>query len=138
MLSKPYRLKKNEQIQNLRRRGRSWQSHQVVLIAQRNPTYQTRFAFSVSRRVGQAVERNRIKRLMRESIRLALPHVQHGWDILLIARRPARTATFAQIDQDVTRLLHRARLWQSTSHPDRPSVQPNDQEYRGIPKVGAP
>ena len=116
MLSQKYRLKKNSQIQELRRRGRSWHSHQVVLIARRNDRTESRFAFSVSRRIGKAVVRNRIKRLMRESVHRSLPHVQAGWDVLLIARRPARTAVFAQVDQAIIKLLHRAQLWQSTTH----------------------
>lgn len=127
MLSKQYRLRKNEQIQELRRSGRSWHNHQLVLIKHSNDRPESRFAFSVSHRIGNAVTRNRIKRLMRESIRRTLPHVQAGWDVLLIARRPARSAEFAQIDHAVTELLHRAQLWHSPMH-QLEQTRPKDTE----------
>jgi hypothetical protein len=54
---------------------------------------------------------------MRESVQSSLSHIQAGWDVLLIARRSARAAAYGEIDDSVTDLLRRSRLWQAPTHP---------------------
>lgn len=60
----------------------------------------------------QAVVRNRVRRRMREVVRLV--PVQPGWDIVLIAHREAATADFQAIRQAVVDVLRRARLLAET------------------------
>lgn len=70
----------------------------------------SRFGFSVSRRVGNAVVRNRIKRRVRESTRLRMEQIRPGWDIVFIARYPISSATYHEMDAACARLLRRANL----------------------------
>jgi ribonuclease P protein component len=46
----------------------------------------TRFGLSTGRRLGGAVERNRVRRRLREALRVMAPSFQPGWDVLIIAR----------------------------------------------------
>jgi ribonuclease P protein component len=110
MLGKRYRLTSNAQIDELRQHGRSWHNRWFVLVKRANDRQESRFAFSVSRRIGRAVVRNRLKRVMRECIRLRLASICAGWDILLIARLPAREAQFEQTDRAIADLLLQSRL----------------------------
>jgi len=70
----------------------------------------SRIGFSVSRRVGGAVQRNRVKRRLREVIRRKLPRIAPGYDLVITARPGAADARMETLEQDVAVLLARARL----------------------------
>ncbi len=109
-MDKTYRLRKNEQFQKVRSEGRSRANRWLVLCTLRNDLPYSRFGFTASRRVGSAVVRNRARRLMREAVRLRREAIAPGWDLVFIARRPLREATFHEVDRAVEQLLRRARL----------------------------
>lgn len=111
MLRNQYRLRSSRRINEVRRCGRSWHNRWLVLVKHASGGGDSRFAFSVSRRVGKAIVRNRIKRLLREAVRHRLPLICGGWDVLVIARQPARTADLEQIERAVGSLLERSGLW---------------------------
>jgi len=110
VLHKENRLTKDQQFKLVRSRGRSWALPLLVLYALPNELEVARVGISVSRRVGGAVERNRAKRVIREALRTLHPQIQQGWDLLLIARSPVSTASFAEVSSAAAQLLRRARL----------------------------
>lgn len=80
------RLRLTGDIRQVYAHGRSWTHPLVTLIARSNGLHLTRFGFTASRTVGNAVARNRARRLMRESVRRLYPRVEPGWDVMLVAR----------------------------------------------------
>lgn len=86
----------------------TWANNLVVLKALRNDLNLTRYGFSVTKKVGGAVERNRLKRLLREIMRRQL--LKPGWDVVLIVRPQAVNAQYHQLEMVITKLLSRAQL----------------------------
>jgi len=101
-------LTKRTQYTSVYDEGRSWVSGLVVMKALPNGLALSRYGFSVTRRVGKAVTRNRVKRWLREVLRL-MP-LEPGWDIVFIARPAVATASYADVEKSVADLLSQAGL----------------------------
>lgn len=105
-----YRLRRSADFDRLRKNGRRWNHPLALLVVHQTELPTSRFAFSASRRVGNAVARNRAKRLLREAVRLNLSSVSAGWDLLFVARSSTAQATFAEVEAAVLQLLKRANV----------------------------
>ena len=110
MLPKPHRLRQSADIAHVKKQGRSKHHPLLILLVQENGLEASRFGFVASKRVGNAVVRNRRRRLMREAIRLHLPTLRGGRDCLLIARQGNDLVTFSEMETAVTKLLRRASM----------------------------
>ena len=101
-------MRRGAEIRQVRRNGHRRHHPLLLLFATENDRKITRFAVSVSGRVGNAVVRNRARRRIREAIRRQLPHLRPGWDCLFVARNSLPPASFSQIEDAVHDLLTRA------------------------------
>lgn len=109
-MKRKYRLRRSSDFQRVRQVGKSNASSLMVLAFARNELDHSRFGFVVSKRIGKAVQRNKVKRRMREAVRLKMGEIKPGVDIVLIARQPVRNATFLAICRSLERLLGGANL----------------------------
>jgi ribonuclease P protein component len=68
----------------------------------------SRYAFAISKRVGIAVVRNKVRRRLRELLR-SLP-ITEGFDVVISVRPEAAVATYQDLEKELTLLLKRSRL----------------------------
>ena len=110
---KPARLKKAREFQRVRQQGRSIGAALLTLGWAPNALAVSRCGYTVGKRVGGAVMRNRVKRRLREIIRLQARAGQlaPSYDLVLIARTGAAQASYQQLAAEVVSLLRRAHLW---------------------------
>ena len=80
----------------------------LVIKALANNLDVSRIGFSVTKEMGKATVRNRIKRLLKENMRLL--DIEQGWDIVLIARHNIVTADYSTLTGHIVKLLDRAGI----------------------------
>lgn len=110
MLPRPYRLTRSADFARVRAEGRCWSNRALVLCRSANQLPHSRFGFAVSRRLGKATARNRIKRLLREAVRAEWQHIVPGWDVVLIARAGSAALDYWAMREAVCHLLRLAQL----------------------------
>ncbi len=112
-MERALRLTYDADFRRVRKLGKSWAHPFAILCALPNNLPHNRYGFSVSKRLGGAVVRNRVKRLLREAMRTTPKEVGSlvsGFDVVVIARPPVVGHTYAEVCEVVRMLLRRAKL----------------------------
>ena len=105
------RLTRSSDFARVHGEGKSWANSLLVMRTIPSGRERNRVGFSVSKRVGNAVVRNRVKRVLREAVRSKA--WQTGWDVVFIARAGAATSSFQEIAEAVGDLAQRSKIGKS-------------------------
>ena len=102
-------LRAREDFARISAKGRSRSDRLTVARFVPNGRDHDRFGISTGRRLGGAVQRNRVRRRVREILRRCPNDTGHGWDILIVVRPPAVDASYDELRAALERLLELVR-----------------------------
>ncbi|NCB30426.1 MAG: ribonuclease P protein component [Clostridia bacterium] len=117
LLKRCFSLKRNKQFRQVYRKGKSLASRSMVIIYARSKSDMVHVGFSVSKKLGNSVTRNRIKRRLREAFRPMVSEALPGYDLIFIAREAVKEAEFSAIENAMRYLMRKAGLLQKAQRP---------------------
>ncbi|WP_202081570.1 ribonuclease P protein component [Caldalkalibacillus salinus] len=105
-MQKDLRLRKNEEFQKVFKKGSSVANRQLVLyVCPNKETDRFRLGVSISKRVGHAVVRNRLKRQLKEAVKSQEHLISNGYDMIIIVRKPALHLDFSGLQNSFKHVL---------------------------------
>ena len=107
------RLLRRVEYDAVYREGRKRTSREFTAFLRPNGLNLSRFGWSIKKALGSAVRRNRIRRRLREIVRLHRQEIAPGWDIVIHPRSSAATANFSLLTAELLKLFPRAPLPQA-------------------------
>ena len=104
-------MNRNYQFQRMYQKASSIPGKFVVLYHKKNRLAGNRLGITVSKKVGKAVHRNRVRRLIKENYRLMEEKLCQGYDLVIVARVRAKDANFYEIRASMQAGFSKANLW---------------------------
>jgi ribonuclease P protein component len=108
MLKKKFRLKKKSGFKEIFSKGRNYSSKYAAIYILKGPK---RFGFIASKKIGNSVQRNRAKRLLREVIRLNLENINNKVQIIFIARPKIKGVSYFEVEKSLLNMLKCANVF---------------------------
>lgn len=112
MLDRAHRLTRSRDIQRVFQRGTRVSTRHMTLLSLPGSAAATRLAFVTSKKVGKAVVRNRIRRRVREAIRLLGGGLTSGRDVVITIRHLPESVDCEMLREEVRYLLKKSQLAQ--------------------------
>ena len=106
----PEKLKNSWEFQRAYRKGTKYWNRYFVIYIRYNRSNHLRLGITVSKKVGKSVQRNRVKRLIREAFRQLRAQVKVGYDIVVVGRTPACQLTFQETQNALAQLFQKAAI----------------------------
>jgi ribonuclease P protein component len=104
-------IKKDSDFRKVYKHGKSFANKYLVMYILDNKSDFNRVGFSVSKKVGKANIRNKVRRRIREGFRLNCDeHIKDGYDLVFIARVASKDAEYKDIEKSVMSLVKKSKL----------------------------
>lgn len=115
-LGRPAGLRRPDEFKRCYGRGRMYKNRLAVIHVADGEGEATRVGYSVSRKLGNAVERNRVRRRLREIVRHVYPFMRPGYDVVVAPRVRSKDVGFWALGKAVVRLFEEAGVLPAASY----------------------
>lgn len=104
-MEKKHRIRKNMEFKKVYKIGKNYWNRNFVLYISKNKLDYTRIGFTLTKKIGNAVTRNKVRRKMKEICRLNFYNIKKGYDLVFIAKKSTVNLSYDEIEKSIIHIL---------------------------------
>lgn len=109
-MDKKYRLRKNMEFKRVYNGGKSYWNRNLILYVRKNDLENSRIGITITKKIGNAVVRNRIRRRMKEILRLKLRNIKSGYDLILIPKKNVQDISYKDLESAMIHIMSISKI----------------------------
>ena len=104
-MDKRFRIRKNMEFKEIYKYGKNYWNKNLILYIRKNNLEETRVGFTISKKMGNAVTRNKIRRRMKEAYRLNFYNVKEGYDLIFIPKKHIIDISYGELENSIKHII---------------------------------
>ena len=114
-MDKMYRLRSNMEFQKVYNKGKNYWNRNLILFVKKNNLGYTRIGYTITKKIGNSVVRNRIRRQMKEICRLNFDQIEKNYDLVFIAKRNIIDISFKELESAMLHIMKLSKVMKRES-----------------------
>lgn len=109
-MEKKYRVRKNMEFKDIYKVGKNYWNRNLILYVKKNDLDVTRVGYTITKKIGNAVSRNKLRRKMKEIYRLNFHNVKEGYDLIFIAKKNIKDISYRELEGSMIHIMSLAKI----------------------------
>lgn len=109
-MEKKFRIRKNVEFKKVYKHGKNYWNRNLILYVKKNDKKVTRVGYTITKKIGNAVTRNRLRRMMKEIYRLNFHNIKEGYDLVFIAKKKLVGISYKELESSMIHIMSLAKL----------------------------
>lgn len=111
MIGKEFRIRESQQYNNIYQNGKKYLSKCLIVFVLKNDLGINRFGIVTSKKVGNAIKRNKAKRRLTALVEENRLNLQQGYDFILVSRPLISKTDYSQLEKDFVSVMRKTGVW---------------------------
>lgn len=114
-MDKMYRLRSNMEFKKVYKNGKNYWNRNLILYVRKNDLGYTRVGYSITKKIGNSVVRNRIRRQMKEIYRLNFDLIEDNYDLIFIPKKNVVDISYKTLESAMLHIMSLAKILRKTN-----------------------
>ncbi len=107
-MEKKFRLRKNMEFRKVYSHGKNYWNRNLTLYVKKNNIDETRVGYTITKKIGNSVVRNKLRRRMKEIYRLNFHRIETGYDLVFVPKRNIVNLSYEKLDSSMIHIMRKA------------------------------